>query len=463
MASNAINAGQGRYTEPYVSTGQLIQTDNLMFGTMLQRDERNYLDWMEYKMNYAAVSDFSIMRWHEQDLLRQNAQIGAVTGGTTPQGSIVITIGTNYSNGGQNSPFRQNDTFKIGRMDFYVQSKNTSVANAHTLTVFASTNSSVFSVALNTVVFAGQTMVPTGNQFGQGTSFVQGYVDLPKEYEEQLGITKTKNNITGSQATDKAKIPFAYSEKEYIIWESDIKTFVSHKGDVSFQLLLGNGGTGPGLDDAGNAITVPLMKGGVQQTKERGTVLGYYGALTLNDIMNWTRVMVTQGTGARVMGMLGHEARLNLTSMMTNQLKEGGKIYQDAEASKAEEMINFDWEVIKVGSQTIVLKDMPEFNHPTTTYVAGSPAPYYGWLVPDKMVTDAATKEKGYSMQVGYKKGTGPHGLMFDRKFEFKITGWNAPVYPTSEVDESNFTYLTECGLALTCGNQTILADNLLI
>ncbi len=465
MPNNAINVGQGSYLEPYVSTGTLIQTDNLMFGTMLQRDERTYLDWMEYKMNYAQVSDFSVMRWHEQDLLRQNAQIGAVTAGTgtVPQGTITVTIGTNYSNGGANSPFRQNDTVKIGRMDFYVQSKNTSVANAHTLTLAASTNSSVYGVALNTVVFAGQLLVPTGNQFAEKTSFIEGYVDLPKEYEEVLGITKTKNNISGTQGTDKAKIPFAYSGKNYIIWEAEYKTFISHKGDVSFQMIFGNGGTAPGLDDNGNPITVKIMKGGVQQTRERGTILGYYGGFNLNDVSNWTRVMVTQGTGDRVIGMIGHEARLNLTNMMTNELKEGGRIYKDNDASNAQEMIDFDFEVIKIGSKTIKLQNMPEMNHPTTTYVAGQPMPYYAWLVPDKQVTDPVSGTQGYSMQVGYKKATGPSGIKFDRKFEFKITGWNAPIYPTSEVDESNFTYLTECGLAMTCGNQTILADNLLI
>jgi hypothetical protein len=456
MATQIKNNAAGTVTESYVSTGTLLLSDNLMWGqTFLRQDERDFLNFIESNKNW-AVSDGSTIRWHEQSWITNNAKIGSLSGGATPGVVATITIAAaDHYVSGTRSPFTANMTLKVGAYDLFVQSKNETVASAHTLTVIAPVGSTAAAVALNTILAAGQTMVPTGNAYAENTDYGTGQPGLPTEFEESLAIVKDSILVTGTQGTNKMKTVGAYGGTNYISHESDIECFIRHKLNISYQALIGPGGTT--VDAAGN--TVRLMKGVEGQIKSRGTTYGYNATLTLGDIYNLTRILQSEKAPMENLMKVGHEVNINLEGVITEAMKQGAKIYMDnTRPGLDSKMIDFGFDAITVAGYTFYKTPFVEFNHPMITGAAGQAYPHKMMITPHKQVKDAKTGKSGYTLKMGYKYAEGPKGIVFDRKFKFSMLGNSAPV-PTNGMDNVTFNYLTECGPAVACANQAIIVE----
>jgi hypothetical protein len=455
MATQIKNGAAGSITEAYVATGTLLLSDNLMWGKVfLRQDERDFLNFMETNQNW-AVSDGSTIRWHEQSYISNNAKIASFTGGASVGASATITIAAaDHYVSGTRSPFTKNQTIKVGRYDLFIQSKNETVANAHTMTVYG-IGSTSSAIALNTVLAAGQTMVPIGSQYAQQTDFDKGETSLPTEFEESLGIFKTSIKVSGTEATNKNKVTDPYNGSYYVTYQADTQCFIKHKLQISYQLLVGSGGTA--TDSDGNTVTV--AKGLEKQIRERGTVYNYNSTVTLGDLYNWTRILLNERAPYEQLVQAGHEANIMLEQVMTETMKQGAKIYLDnSKNGDGSKLIDFGFDAFKMTDFMFFKKPFVEFNHPVITYAAGQPYPHMIMITPHTKVRDAKTGQSGYTMQLGYKSAQGPKGTVFDRKFQSKILGLNAPT-PTNGVDEVQFTYLTECGVALACANQAIIVD----
>jgi hypothetical protein len=454
MAPQIKNAATGNVTEAYVSTGTLLLSDNLMWGKVfLRHDDRDFLMWLESNQNW-AVSDGSTIRWHEQSWSSNNAKIASFTGGATVAATATITIAVaDHYVSGTRSPFTANDTIKIGAYDYFIRSKSTSVAYAHTLTVVGI--GSTAAIALDTILLAGQTMVPIGNAWAENTDYGTGMPSIPTEFEESLGILKNSILVTGTQATNKMKVMGAYGGTHYITHDSDIECFTQHKLKLGYQLLLGAGGT---TTDA-NGETVRLIKGVEPQLKARGTTYNYNSSLTLGDVYNWTRLLLSERAPMENMMQLGHEVNINMEGVMTEVMKQGGKLYMDnTKDASAKKMVDFGFDCIKVADFIFYKRSFTEFNHPIITAAAGQAYPHKILITPHKQVKDAKTGQSGYAMKIGYKSAQGPKGLNFDRKFKFSMLGNNAPV-PTSGMDNVTFNYLTEAGISVACANQGIVVE----
>lgn len=456
MATQIKNSAAGNITESYVSTGTLLLSDNLMWGKVfLRQDERDFLNFLESNMSW-AVSDGSTIRWHEESWISNNAKVGSVvSGGATPGASMVIQLATaDHYVSGTRSPFTANKTIKIGRYDLFIQSKNETVPFAHTITVIAPSGTSAILVALNTVIAAGQTMVPVGSGYAEGTDFSTGMSSLPTEFEELLGIQKNSITVTGTEATNKNKVTDPYNGSYYVTYSADTKCFIEHKLDLSYQLLVGSGGTT--TDAAGN--TVRLIKGIEKQIRERGNTYNYNATTTIGDMYNWTRMLLNERAPVENLLQVGHELNIGLEGVITEAMKQGAKIYMDNSKASDQKLIDFGFDAVNVAGFMFYKKPFVEFNNPMRTYAAGQPYPYMGMITPHKMVRDKVTGQSGYTLKIGYKSADGPKGLTFDRKFKSGIRGWNAPT-PTSGTDNVIFDYLTECGGAIACANQAIIID----
>lgn len=453
MATQIKNAAAGSVTESYVSTGTLLLSDNQMWGKVfLRHDDRDFLMWLEENQNW-DVSDGSTIRWHEQSWSSNNAKIASFTGGASAGDTATITIAVaDHYVSGARSPFVANDTIKIGAYDYFIRSKSEAVANAHTLTVVGI--GSTAAIALNTLLLAGQTMVPVGNAYAENTDYGTGQPSIPTAFEESLGIVKNSILVTGTQATNRMKVMGAYGNTNYITHDSDIECFTQHKLKLGYQLLLGAGGTT--TDASGN--TVRLIKGVEPQVKARGTTYNYNSTLTLGDVYNWTRLLLSERAPMENLMQLGHEVNINMESVMTEMMKQGGKLYMDNTNSGAKKMVDFGFDCIKVADFIFYKRSFTEFNHPIITAAAGQNYPHKIMITPHKQVKDAKTGKSGYALKIGYKSAPGPKGLNFDRKFKFSMLGNNAPV-PTNGVDNVTFNYLTEAGISVACANQGIVVE----
>jgi hypothetical protein len=456
MATQIRNTATGAINESYVSTGTLLLSDNLMWGKVfLRQDERDFLTFLEANQNW-MVSDGSTIRWHEQSWLTNNAKVGAiVSGGAAPAASMVIRIASaDHYVSGTRSPFKANDTIKIKGYDLFIQSKNESSANAHTITVIAPSGSTAAAVALNTVIAANDTMVPTGNAYAEDTEFGTGSAGLPTEFEESLAIVKDTIKVTGTQATNKLKVADPYTGNYYSVYAADVECFIKHKINLSYQLLIGPGGTT--TDSSGN--TVRLMKGAENQIKTRGTTYNYNQTLTLTDLHNWTRILLSERAPLENMMKVGHEANIMLEGVITEAMKQGSKIYMDNSKATDQKMVDFGFDAIKVADFTFYKQGFVEFNHPQITGAAGQTYPHKIMITPHKMVKDAKTGQSGYTLRIGYKTGDGPKGIDLNRKFKSTMHGNHAPV-STDGQDNLRINYLTECGLAVACANQAIIVE----
>jgi hypothetical protein len=355
---------------------------------------------------------------------------------------------------GTRSPFKANDTIKIKGYDLFIQSKNESSANAHTITVIAPSGSTAAAVALNTVIAANDTMVPTGNAYAEDTEFGTGSAGLPTEFEESLAIVKDTIKVTGTQATNKLKVADPYTGNYYSVYAADVECFIKHKINLSYQLLIGPGGTT--TDSSGN--TVRLMKGAENQIKTRGTTYNYNQTLTLTDLHNWTRILLSERAPLENMMKVGHEANIMLEGVITEAMKQGSKIYMDNSKATDQKMVDFGFDAIKVADFTFYKQGFVEFNHPQITGAAGQTYPHKIMITPHKMVKDAKTGQSGYTLRIGYKTGDGPKGIDLNRKFKSTMHGNHAPV-STDGQDNLRINYLTECGLAVACANQAIIVE----
>jgi hypothetical protein len=454
MATQIKNGAAGNVTEAYVGTGTLLLSDNLLWGkTFLRQDERDFLTFMEQNANW-AVSDGSTIRWHEQSWISNNAKIASFTGGASAGDTATITIASaDHYVSGTRSPFTANTTLKIGAYDYFIQSKSEAVAYAHTITVLGT--GSTAATALNTLLVAGQTMVPTGNAYAENTDYGTGEPSLPTEFEESLAIVKDSILVTGTQATNKLKTIGVYGGTQYITHDAEAECFIKHKINLSYQLLLGAGGTT--TDSSGN--TVRLIKGVEPQVKARGTTYGYASSLTIGDIYNWTRVLQSERAPMESLMKVGHEANINLEGVLTEAMKQGAKIYMDnTKPGQDSKLIDFGFDAVQVAGYVFYKTPFVEYNHPMITAAAGQAYPHKILITPHKMVKDAKTGKSRYTMVVGYKSAPGPKGLKFDRKFQYTEEG-NSARNPTSGVDNVKFNYLTECGVAVACANQGIVVE----
>lgn len=457
MATQIKNGAAGIVNEAYVSTGNLLLSDNLMWGkTFLRQDERDFLTFMESQANW-AVSDGSTIRWHELSWITNNAKVGSiVSGGATPGAAMVIQIAAaDHYVSGTRSPFTENLTLKINSYDLFIQIKDETTPYAHTITVIAPVGSSAAAVALNTVIVANQTMVPVGDGYAENTDFNVGEPSLPTEFEESLGISKASILVTATQGTNAMKELGAYGGTRYVTHDADKECFIKHKLRLSFQMLIGSGGTT--VDK--NGKTVRLIRGIESQIKTRGNTYGYNQSLTLGDIYNWTRLLLNERAPMENLMKVGHEANIGLEGVMTEAMKQGAKIYMDnSKPGVDSKLIDFGFDAVQVAGFMFYKQPFVEFNHPMVTGAVGQAYPHKIMITPHKMVKDPVSGQSGYTMKIGYKKADGPNGVRFDRKFHFSMLGNSAPT-PTNGMDNVTFNYVTEAGPAIACANQAIIVE----
>lgn len=457
MADIIANSTQGPIENSFIpsNTGQFLRADSLLWKKIfLQADERDFLTFSEANELW-MVSEDNIIRWHEDGFILNNIQIQSFTGGASPGATAVITIAAaDYQESGTRSPFSPNMTAKIDNTDLFIISKNQATPFAHTLTVQPIGASST--ATLNTILAAGKTVVPIGSAYAEQTGYQEGQANIPVLFTENLGISKNKITFSGTAATQKQKTPQSYTGALYLPDEYDFKTFIQHKEEISFTALLGAGGTAN--DEDGNTMNV--VKGVIPQILERGNDYPYNTTITLEDMYNWTKILMRERAGNEHDMKMGLNAHAIVEKLTTDVMKNGARLYldnQNGSTIKKIRMVDFGYNGFFLNGFMFYTKQAVEFNHPKVTSASGQSYPWYIMITPVAMTKDKLTGQAMYTTQIGYKAAPGPHGINFDRKFQLRIGG-DSSTTPNSEIDEINYRYLTEFGVAVACANQGIIA-----
>lgn len=456
MADIIANSSNGVILNSFTptNTGEFLRADSLLWKEIfLQADERDFLTFSEANGLWTVAED-NVIRWHEEGWITNNITVASFTGGATPGAVAVITIADPYQKTGTRSPFSANMTVKLGTTDLFIRLKDESVDFAHTITVQPIGNSST--ATLNTVIAAGKTIIPIAHQYGERKSYNEGMMNIPVLFDENMGIVKNKITLSGTAATLRLKQRASYSGAMYQPDEDDMKTFILHKEEISFQALLGAGGTA--TDSDGDIVTI--SKGVERQIFERGNDYLYNTTVTIEDMYNWTKILIRERAGNEHDMKMGNNAHADVEKLVTDVMKNGARIYLDnlnGSTSKKIRMVDFGYNGFFLNGFMFYTKQAVEFNHPKITAAPGQPYPWYIMITPVAMTKDPVTGKAGYTVQLGYKSAPGPHGNNFDRKFQFGMGGDSSPG-KGSEVDEINYRYLTEFGVAVALANQAIIA-----
>jgi len=454
------NATTGRVDEGFINTGALLRSDNLLFGKVTDRyGEADYLSFLETNKNW-TVADDTIINWHEDGYILNNVKIASFTGGATVGATAVVTIASSqHQDGGTKSPFTPNMVAKVKGVYLYVLSKSEAVDNAHTITVKeVPQGGAAQSVALDTVLASGGTIIPIARQYAEGTAYDEGEQRLPERFSENIGIFKDKATVTRTQATNKFKVMLNDEGDYYWANRMDRELFLRHKLGINYGLILGAGGS---TTDT-NGDTVNMAKGIEQQIRERGNTYQYNSFATLNDIENITRLLKRENAPTEQMITEGHEMCLTLDRFITDTMQGGAIRYLDLTKQGSVgtvggkmKIVDFTNNGFNVGGYTFYRKRLPEFDHPQVTYGNDQNYSTYGMITPMAIEKDPVTSERGFAMRIGYKSAPSAKGVKFDRKFQFTVGGDGFD----SETDETNFRYLTECGIVLVNANQGVIME----
>lgn len=455
MADIIANSTNGAVENAFIpsNTGQFLRADSLLWKKIfLQADERDFLTFSEANELW-MVSEDNIIRWHEDGFIMNNIQVASFTGGASPGASATITIAAaDYQDSGTRSPFSANLTVKLDSTDMFIVSKNEATPYAHTITVVPIGTSAT--ATLNTIIAAGKTVIPIGNMYAEMTGYNEGDANIPVLFTENLGIAKNKITFSGTAATQKQKTPQSYTGAVYLPSEYDFKTFIEHKEMISFLSLIGAGGTT--TDSDGN--TVNVVKGVIPQVIERGNLYPYNTTLTLEDMYNWTKILMRERAGNEHDMKLGINSHAILEKLVTDVMKNGARLYLDnmnGSTVKKIKMVDFGYNGFYLNGFMFYTKPAVEFNHPKVTAAPGQQYPWCALITPVAMTKDKLTGAAMYTTQIGYKAAPGPHGINFDRKFQLRIGG-DSSTTPDSEIDKIDYRYLTEFGVAVACANQAI-------
>lgn len=455
------NSSIGLVDTNYVSSvGNLIKHDGLAFGKVFYRyNEKDFYTFLEENEAWMVSPDENI-KWHEMGYLTNTAVISSVSGGASGGATATLTLdSSDHYQSGTRSPINRSAMVEVKGTKMYVQSKDTSTPNAHTITVEPVGPDS--NTQLNNVLNSGDTITITGNQYAEHTRYDVDHSRMPDLFQEKMGIVKNKIPITGTQATNKNRVADRNGNM-YQVYQEDVDVFERHKLQCNYMVIIGPGGTA--TDSNGN--TVPLIKGAVQQIRERGNEYGYNGGLTMTDIDNWTRMLKKEQAPVENIMNQGHEAYINLENVVDDKMKDGARVYLDNTAGggavgntlrSKKRMIDFGFDGFFKAGFCFYNKSFSAFDHPQITYAAGQPYPSYIMVTPMEYVKDPRSGVTQLTTRLAYKKVSGPQGTEFDMKFKSNIGGDRAP-YPDDDLDEVNFRYVTYLGIVQVNANQGIIA-----
>lgn len=471
MAEFIKNANSGNVDQPTVRLGTtyfvndgLIFQDKGMYLRYSRHDATPFLDYLETVKAWTPFSQTSTenkVRWHEMGFLQSNLKVASITGGASPTADTVVTISPDsHLQGGTKSPLAQGLEVSVNGARFYIKAKNTSVPNAHTITLAPFVGNLVNP---NTIITANSIVVPIGNVSGEGTGYNSTGQRLPVTFETQVGIVKTKKRVTGSEATNMQKValPSELGGSNFLVYAADIDTVKEHKKEVNNMALFGSGRTYLDTDPNNPSGLLYAPEGLIPQIQRNGNQYPYFGTFTLDTLNDLAKIMTREAAPMMNYLKVGQDVNLAMEDVVSDSLRNGAKVYLDysakdftAGAKEGQRLVDFGFDGFKKGGFTFFKQPMEDFDNPIVGAAPGMNFSYSFVVCPMSYDKDPVSGDRRMTMTLAYKVGQGSK-FGFERKF---TPNWGGELGPNkdSELDEINFRYLTEFAFVLRGANQAV-------
>ena len=266
-------------------------------------------------------------------------------------------------------------------------------------------------------------------------------------FENQCQIFKNRYEVTGSEATNKLEVEVTNSNQRYYMFEGADDTFIKHKLDIEYGLLLGSRGDDSVTDAAGNKVRT--TRGMDEFITTYGHVQNYTTSFDqMSYIDSIVKTLSIERAPIENMWLNGVNLDLDVDNLLTDVMKAGSLRYdQFGMGNGKQRAIDLGFDTFRKGTFIFHKKRFDALNHPKiTASTNGSPWPGVGYIIPLDKVRDPQTNKQMDTICLRYKANSTEN-----RKYKH----WFRNVEITNK-DALEFNYLCEKGLQLATVNRFV-------
>jgi hypothetical protein len=423
---------------------------NKLVGQYPRQKDLHFLD----EMGASKEVKQTTFSWQEENRLNAPFTI-ASTSTVVALTTVRITLAAeDHYRSGVYSNVRVNDRveFKNGAKGFVI-AKNSSVASAHTIDV-QRVNSNYDPVA---AAVAGQKVGIFSMGFAEGAQgYTQSMLPILTDFTAKVQIFRETFKVTTSEQGNKTWVEFQWPEGYPKAGEMGGFYFIKAEGDtydrynLKRELGLLTNDEDDGLIVIGSDPAIRQTRGFIPHVKRYGELMDYASKPTMGTFETMQRLLNKNYQDKNVMGIMGLEFSMGLTSFGTDLMKAGGVLYNSS-TGKAMDSLALGFNQYSFASgYNFHMKGMDALNHADTTGLSGSVYPGLCIIAPtgNKKVLVNGVSEQVAPITVRWKKpiGGGAQDGGTNGRYKLWFTGAGADV-PTDDYLTRQLNIASEEGM----------------
>lgn len=348
-----------------------------LVGQYPMQKDLNFLD----EMGASEEVKQTTFQWQEENRLNAPFTIAAKATVVGPGTTVRITLSADdHNSNGAYSNVRVNDRVEFPRTGAkgFVIAKNETVANAHTIDV-QRVNSDYDVVAAAVV---GQKVGIFSMGFAEGgRGYAQSLLPILSTFTGRVQLFRETFKVTTSEQTNKTWVEFEWPQGYTNAGEKGGFYFIKAEGDTydryNFKRELG---LLTNAQDDGNIVigsdpAIRQTKGFIPHVKQYGELMDYASKPTMGTFETFQRLLNKNFSDPDVMGIMGLEFGMGLTSFGTDLTKAGGVLYNSSNGKPMDSLsLGFNMYEFATGYR-FHMKGMRALNSADTTGLVGSVYP----------------------------------------------------------------------------------------
>jgi len=393
--------------------------------------------------------------WQEENRINAPFTVASKSTVVGPGTTVRITLAAedHYSNGLYSS-VRVNDRveFRNGAKGLVI-AKNTTVASAHTIDVQrVNTNYDVVAAAV-----AGQKVAIMSSGFAEGgTGYSESILPVLTTFTAKCQIIRETFKVTTSEQTNKSWVSFVWPAGMPNAGSDGGFYFIKAEGDtydrynLRRELGLLTNDEDDGLLVIGSDPAIRQTRGFIPHVKRYGELMDYVSKPSMGTFETFQRLLNKNFSEKDVMGIMGLEFGMELTSFGTDLMKNGGVLYNSSTGAKMDSLgLGFNQYSFATG-YNFHMKGMAALNHADTTGLTGFTYPSLCIICPTgnkKAIVDGTAKQVA-PITIRWKKvvGGGAQDGGVNGRYKMWYTGAGADI-PTNDVLSRQLNIAAEEGM----------------
>jgi hypothetical protein len=424
----------------------------------LQRD----LGFLDEMGNSEEVMQ-TTFQWSEENRLNAPFTIAAKSTVVGPAKTVRLTLSAeDHYSSGLYSNVRVNDRveFRNGAKGLVI-AKSEAVASAHTIDV-QQVNTD-YDVVAGAVV--GQKVGIFSNGFGEGKAgYSQSILPLVTNFSAKVQIFRETFKITTTEIGNKTWVSFTWPTGYPNAGQKGGFYFIKAEGDTYDRFmfrrelgLLTNDENNAALQIDGTEIR--QTRGFIPHVKRYGELMDYAMKPTMGTFETFQRLLNKNFQEKDVMGIMGLDFSLGLTSFGTDLMKNGGVLYNSASGEKMDKLaLGFNSYNFASG-YNFHMKPMQALASADTTGLAGTVYPGLCIICPTKkkkaIINGAAKQMAPFTVRWKKPVGGGAQDAGVNGRYKMWYTGGGADV-PTDDTLTKQLNIASEEG-AMILGAKTFI------